>query len=612
MFGIVSKKGIKKEFAECTRSAQRVKNGRHSCFFNNGWVFACGASEYEDSNISVIADADIYNRKDLLGLADIDTENDAHLLGALYLGHGYNFLEKLQGPFSLCIADKKVQKVIIATDHFGIRPLVYSAAGDDFIFGESLRSVLSAMSPEARDIDYEAILDYINLSAIPTPKTIFKKIKKLHPGHFISIEKEFMMHQSKKYYDIRYSEKAGNEDYFCERIPIYIEDSVKLILDYEASRRSEVGAFLSGGTDSSTLAGMIRKLSGRVETFSIGFDEPGYNELDYSRIAARHFETGHHEYIVTPEDVLKVLGFVAASYDEPFGNASVVPTYFCARIAKENGVDVLVAGDGGDEIFGGNERYAADRIFSAYHRIPSGIRKALIEPVVSITPPFIPLIAKGRKYIRRANIPQPDRFFSYNPVMAIGKEAIFSPDFLRLVEGYDPVSWARELYNGLNGASELNRQLYIDMKFTITDNDLRKVTTMSEKAGVRVSYPFLDRRLVDFAATIPYALKVKGKRLRYIFKKALANFLPPEIIQKKKHGFGLPIGIWLRTNDDLRELARENLLDSGCSIRPLLRENFMEELFSLHRITGAPFYGDIIWLLLVLELWCKSNKVHLS
>jgi asparagine synthase (glutamine-hydrolysing) len=598
MHGIVSKQQLD----------QGSLNGLFPLLFPLPWVALGGGELYDDEALSVVADAVLYNFRELCRGEGYEAESCARLIAALYARHGLGALEKLDGVFCLCIVDKKSRKVIVATDRFGIKPVVYSADGQTLIFGSRIKTVLSIHQAPPPELDYEAVVDYLNLSAIPTPKTIYKKVKKLPPGHFLVLEKGSVLPEMRRYYDIDYRSGASREDYYVNKLPGSIGESVKGMVDHELASGNKVGAFLSGGTDSSTITGMIGKLTGSVKAFSIGFDEPGYNELDYARIAARHFGAEHHEYMVTPDDVLKALDVIVDGYDEPFGNASAVPTYFCARLAREHGVDTLFAGDGGDEIFGGNERYAADKVFSAYHKIPALLRRGLVEPLVRIAPSAFPVVEKGKKYIRRANIPHPDRFFSYNPVIALGKEAIFSPDFLGHVNGYDPVAWARELYDRANGTDELNRLLYIDMKFTITDNDLRKVTTMSEMAGIRVAYPFLDHHVVDFAAGIPADLKVKGRYLRYIFKKALNDFLPREIIDKRKHGFGLPIGVWIRSNKRIASLAKDTLLSANPAIKPFFRNRFIEELFTMHQNTSSAFYGDIIWLLLVLELWAKKRS----
>ena len=616
MFGILSKDDIDRQAVtqRLNVSVLGENMGNNSSHGFRAHIF--GRKVYKHNNVIVASDSQIYNSPQLKKLIDDEPRDEAHLICMLYFKYGEECFEKLRGPFSICIVDNRDKKLYVATDRFGIKPLVYYAGNNNFIFGSRIADIISIESVNVPAIDYEALMDYINLSAIPTPKTIFRSIRKLAPGHFLSISGIAMQPRITKYYDIEYTVKRKSENYFIERIPLHIEETVKTMLDYELTKGNSVGAFLSGGTDSSTITGMIKKIRGDVKTFSIGFDEPGYNELGYAQIAAHHFGAKHHEYIVKAEDVMRAIDVILDVYDEPFGNASAVPVYFCALLAKDNGVDTLFAGDGGDEIFGGNERYSADRIFSIYPRIPSLLRKGVIEPLITAAPSSISFINRGKKYVRRANIPHPDRFFSYNPVNEFGKEAIFSPDLLRHLNGYDQNQWARELYKDSGSSDELNKLLYIDMKFTITDNDLRKVIGVSEYAGEGVVFPFLDHGLVDFAASIPAKFKVKGKRLRYIFKKAMEDFLPYEIIRKKKHGFGLPIGLWIRTKPEISSFAKENLLSSTCSIKPIFRKGFIEKLFKMHDETGMTFYGDTIWVLLMLELWKKKysamtlNKVN--
>jgi asparagine synthase (glutamine-hydrolysing) len=609
MLGAASSEMLDMDYVKGIISSESTGRDPDAFVSCNGWAVMLGSNIFEDEHVCVFSDAEIYNSQDLSRLLGTEPKNDSHLMCLLYRRYDLQMFQKLRGQFSLSILDKKQQKLIIATDRFGIKPVVYYSCHDTFIFGTRIKMIHSLSQSAISEIDYEAIVDYINFSAVPTPKTIFKGIRKLPPGHFLTLERMDMRPGITQYYDIEYLKEINDQKYIIKNIPNLVEDSTRDILEHEFSMGRKLGAFLSGGTDSSTLAGMISKIAGSVRTFSIGFDEHGYNELHYAGIAAEHFNSEHCEYMVTPDDVLKTTDVLLDTYDEPFGNSSVVPTYFCARMAKENGVDTLLAGDGGDEVFGGNERYASDRIFSRYHAIPAVIRKKVIEPVMSAGPAAIGIIGKGKKYIHRANIPHPDRFYSYNPVAAFGKENMFTPDLLKSINGYDTVAWARELYGAARAENELNRLLYLDMKFTITDNDLRKVTAISEKAGIRVAYPFLDHHLVDFAATIPGSLKVKGVYLRYIFKKAMMHFLPSEVIKKKKHGFGLPIGIWLKTKNNLSSFARETLLTPHCTIGQFIRKGFIEELFALHRATTAAFYGDIIWLLLMLELWSKRNKV---
>ena len=249
---------------------------------------------------------------------------------------------------------------------------------------------------------------------------------------------------------------------------------------------------------------------------------------------------------------------MAEAYEEPFGNASAIPTYHCAVLARAHGVGLLLAGDGGDELFGGNERYAADHIFRRYHKIPAWLRRGVIEPALNAAP-LAGVVDKGRRYVRRANIPHPDRFFSYNFVSALGARKIFDEPFLARVEPDRLLDEARAHYARPEAESEINRLLYLDVKMALTDNDLRKVAGMCESARVGVRFPYLDPGLMAFSGTIPAELKVRGKEKRILFKRAFRDLLPEEIIRKTKHGFGLPVGRWLKTKAVLRDLLHDTL-----------------------------------------------------
>ena len=331
----------------------------------------------------------------------------------------------------------------------------------------------------------------------------------------------------------------------------------------------------------------------------------------YADIAASAFGTNQHEYIVTPEDTLKLIHQIPHIYDEPFGNASVIAAYYCAMSAKEKGIDIMLGGDGGDEIFGGNERYVTNLVFSRYHQIPKPVRKGILEPVLKVFPD-IGVLHKASRYIRRANFPNPYRFYSYNLLAETPEKEVFTPDFLEQMNPDCFMEIARAHYEQAAPAHETDRLLYLDMKFTITDNDLRKVTQMAEFAGVRVRYPYLDRDLVDFTTTIPPELKVKYGKNRYIFKRAMENFLPKEIIHKSKHGMGLPISNWFRTEKILSELLCDHLFTGTPKVLNFVRPEFMNKLYqSFKNDEQTSYYGDMLWVYLILELWLKKEKADL-
>src|SRR5208282_128549 len=256
---------------------------------------------------------------------------------------------------------------------------------------------------------------------------------------------------------------------------------------------------------------------------------------------------------LTPDDVVDAIPIIARAYDEPFGNDSAAPTYFCAKMAREDGVQVLLAGDGGDEIFGGNTRYAKQKLFEAYARIPKTLRRALIEPL-AFSLPGSDRIAPLRKlgsYIRQASVPLPDRLETYNFLYRSPFSDVFEADFLESVDVDEPLCMLREVYQRAHASSPINRMMHLDLKLTLADNDLRKVSRMCDVAGIEVRYPLLDDELVEFSGQIPAALKVKGLQLRYFFKQALKDVLAPETIAKPKHGFAMPFGVWLRSHAHL-------------------------------------------------------------
>jgi asparagine synthase (glutamine-hydrolysing) len=369
-----------------------------------------------------------------------------------------------------------------------------------------------------------------------------------------------------------------------------------------------MGAFLSGGTDSSTVAGLLSELGGRpASTYSIGFAAEGFDEMQYARITSRHFRTSAHEYYVTPQDVVDAIPIIASSYDEPFGNESAVPTYYCAKMARADGIQVMLAGDGGDEIFGGNARYARQKLFEAYGALPLALRRRLIEPLAEAGADRIAPLRKLRSYIQQASIPLPDRLESYNFLHRSPLSAIFEPGFLADVDVDEPLALNREVYERTSSTSPVNRMMHLDLKITLADNDLRKVSRMCEVAGVEARYLLIDEALVEFAGALPASLKVRRLTLRYFFKQALKDFLAPQTIAKTKHGFGMPFGLWLRVHAPLGEVVRDSL--ERFRRRRIVRPDYVAELLRQHETSHATYYGVMIWVVMMLERWLAARKL---
>jgi len=444
----------------------------------------------------------------------------------------------------------------------------------------------------------------LNFSANLGPETVFAGISRIQPGHLLIATQG--QTRLRKYWDMRYGAVTDtNEDRLSRKLESVVEQSVAL--HCKDDEFASMGAFLSGGTDSSTVVGMMNRLGkGKVKAFSIGFQEQSFNELEYANIAARKFQAEHHTYLVSPDDCFEALPLMVRSFDEPFGNSSAIPTYFCAKVAAETGVKALLAGDGGDELFGGNERYRDDQIFQMYHSVPRIFRKGLIEPLLAVVPIKGGVFRRGRGYVRRANMPGIERMMSFQFMVTHRAHEIFEDQFVEALGGYSVMEVPSRYYAEAPARDHLDRILYADVKITLGDSDLPKVTCMAELAGVQTRYPFLDRTVAEFSGCIPANLKVKRLQKRYLFKKAFQKLLPPEIIAKKKHGFGIPVAPWLKSDRRLREWSRDVLLSRRFFERGYFRQSFIEDLLRKHETDDSTYYGDALWCFFVLELWHRQ------
>ena len=520
-----------------------------------------------------------------------------------YRRYGKDCLKHLHGTFSLALMEPATGTALIAIDRMGIHRLCFAAQCEGIVFGSTTDSV-TAHPAIGRSISQQGIFNYLFYHMIPAPGTIYNGIEKLLPAQYAVLQNG----QISRGFYWEASWETNEPADFIQRASEFkqlLRDAVGTI----SADQTRLGTFLSGGTDSSTVTGVLAEVGGKsVETFSIGFQADGFDEIAYARLASRRFGTHAHEYYLTPDDVVRAVPLIAAAYDEPFGNASAVPTYFCALKAKEAGIDMLLAGDGGDEIFGGNVRYAKQRVFEAYGHLPKILRSALIEPILLNLPGAgkIPLLGKAQSYLRQARTPLPDRLESYNFLHTTQLEDIFTPTFLASIDRNQPTTLLREPFFRTRSDSVINRMLHLDWKQTLADNDLRKVCRMCEVAGVEARYPLLDQRIVDFAARLPPDYKVRGSYLRWFFKEALKDFLPPEIINKSKHGFGLPFGLWMETHQPLRDLAYDSL--AAFRKRGFIEPAYLDRLITLHRTEHANYYGVLIWVIMMLEQWLHQHE----
>lgn len=525
---------------------------------------------------------------------------DARQLIDLWHRHGGNLPRELWGPFALAIIDRRNDSVYLAIDRIGIHTLAYALRGEEIVFADRADAV--AGHPHVgRDLDPQGLFDYFYFYDLPAPGTIYRGVQKLLPGEYAwfrrgRLERGF-------YWHLAYRDAPRHDfEAMSSRFHALLRECVD-----RAAEPGQTAAFLSGGTDSSTVAGVYRERAGEaVRTYSIGFAAEGFDEMEYARLAARHFGLDAREYYLQPEDILTAIPVIATQYDEPFANESAVPAYFCAKMAAADGYRVMLAGDGGDEIFGGNARYAKQKVFEAWRRIPRGLRSGVIEPLARLPGiDRLPPVRKLQSYIRQANIPLPERMESYNYLYRQPLAEMFTADFLDRIDPHRPSQLLEDAYHRAATASYINRMLHLDLKFTLADNDLRKVNGMTQAAGIEVRYPLLDDAMVEFSGEVPPDWKVKGQSLRWFFKQALKGWLPDEIINKSKHGFGLPFGVWAREHARLRERVEDRLDDFRR--RGLLAPAYLDRLRRDHAEGHATYFGKMLWVIVILEEWLQAR-----
>lgn len=564
----------------------------------------CGAIP----GIQICVDADLLNVGELARAVEAGGVDPAPLslaqtLAWLYRLQGVAFLEKLNGAFSLALWDERERRLVLAIDRLGIKTMFWRREGGRVLFASRSGSIRAAQDRPA-EINSGALYQYLLLSVVPAPLSIYRGIERLEPGELLLFDGANV--QTKRYWDVAYDESDdGDVRAWADRVREALRSAVHAHLDGCSPQKT--GAYLSGGTDSSSVLAFAAERMSPVHTFSISFAESPYNEISFARTSAEHFRADHHERCVLPADAASAIPKIIDYFDEPFANSSAIGGYFCALLAREKGIETLLAGDGGDELFAGNARYASDKYFQLYHRIPAAIRHTLVEPLASLLPQNDGKFSLPRKYVNRANIPNPRRILSYNLFLSWPPKEIFSDAFLSEAP---PESWMQILeghFRTARAGSELNRLLYMDVKVILADNDLRKVNGTAELAGIRVRYPLLDYRLVEFSGSIPTRLKLKGFEKRYIFKKAMEGILPRRILDKKKHGFGVPLGQWFLADPRLRTFMHDVLNDARTRQRGYFQRGFIEKLLQLHQSGYAAFYGEVVWYLVALELWHRRH-----
>lgn len=568
----------------------------------NSWCGCWGPSVACEDDITTV----VAGRPLVLPRPDGDTgpRSAAALVLATYKASGLDLVECLHGQFSFAIIDRAARRVALAIDRMGIERLAYATIDSGIVFSSSALAV--AKCPPFRPrLRRQAVYDYLVHHMVPGPGTIFTGVFKLPPASLAVFE------------DARIDVRRYWKPVFASATNTSFRDLKEQLVDslkeavIDQAPDSTTGAFLSGGLDSSTVSGVLSRVhADPTRTFSIGFGYADYDELDYARIANRHFGCLGHEYVVNGADIADALPLIARVYDEPFGNSSALPTYYCARLARQHGINHLLAGDGGDELFAGNSRYAEQRTFELYGLVPGALRQLVLEPALRRCPDWLApwFVRKARGYVEKADIQLPGRLEAWNVVLGSGVSEVLHQDLLASVDPCGPLRRMEEVWKSTPSTEYLHRMLYYDWHYTLADNDLRKVQTMAAAAGVRVSYPMLHRKVVDLSTRIPPSIMMPDGRLRRFYKEAMKDFLPREIVRKKKHGFGLPFGLWLKESPDLQRLVFENL--HALRSRNVVNPGFIDRLIHHHENVHAGYFGVFVWVLAMLELWLQAHDLQ--
>lgn len=530
--------------------------------------------------------------------ADYAVQSQADWLLALLLQNPQQYYPQLAGFFSAVLLDKRDGSIRFINDHVAAVPLYYQLS--DAASGWC-SDYLNHPAARALPLAPQALFNYFFFHCIPSGLTIYQHTYKLPPATELTFSRTGQQ-QQRLLYQPAYAFSQQSAEQLQQSCREVIANAVRL--HATANDNQLCAAFLSGGLDSSTVSGYLCQNQPGARTFSIGFEAKGYDETEYALITAKHFGSNHQVHYLKPAEIVDNFVEVAGYFDEPFGNSSAMAAFICARVAKQQGVTVMLAGDGGDEIFAGNERYAKQKVFEHYQQVPALLRSPL-ELLLHSPLGQLPGFSKARSYVQQAKVPLPDRLDSYNFLNRFALTEMFCPEFLRQVDAEQPAAAKRQRYQECQATDPVERMMYLDWKFTLADNDFVKVSSMCQKAGIDVRFPLFEKEVVDFSCTVPTALKLPGSKLRDFYKNSFRGFLPDATLAKSKHGFGLPFGVWMKEQPALQQLTRDSL--ASLKQRGILRPEFIEQALTTYQSGHAGYYGELIWIMLILELWLQQH-----
>ena len=551
----------------------------------------------ESRDVWVVFNGEIYNYRELRGQLQARghrfyTGSDTETIVHAYEEWGDEAFNHLRGMFGIALWDSRDKSLVLARDRVGIKPLYFAEAGSRLYFASEIKSLLAADDIET-SVDPGALDHYLSFLYTPGHASIFAGIKKLQPGHLLRWRKGVIA--TRKYWELPTAEDTSmSEADAAEQLRGVLQDAVKSHLMSEVP----LGAFLSGGVDSSVVVGLMAQVSSRVQTFSIGFDDPAYDELEHARTVATRFGTDHHEFVVKP-DALAILDDLVSHFDEPFGDSSAIPMWYVSELARRH-VTVVLSGDGGDELFGGYDHYFPHRRVAAFDRwSPPGARA-----IAAAVWPWLPHGVRGKNFLRRVARDEQGRYLDdMGYFQPDEKQSLVTGDLRRRIGNAEATAAARARFERFAHLPWHSQMMHFDFETYLPEDILTKVDRMSMAHSIESRVPLLDNDVVDFAARIPAALKIRDGRRKHILKEAAAGLLPAHILDRRKQGFAVPLGGWFRGG--IRELFSDVLLSARARQRGYFDVPFIERLVDEH-VSGRREHTLRLWALVIFELWHRQ------
>ncbi len=556
-----------------------------------------------DRTKTIVFNGEIYNfqelRRELKEQGhQFYTHSDTEVIIHLYERDGVDCVRHLRGMFAFAIWDETAKTLFIARDRLGKKPLLYSHQNNgDLIFGSEFRALLAHESV-SRAIDLEAIHHYLSFLCVPAPLTAFQQIRKLEPAHWLLWKNGEI--KTERYWLPDFSRKIKISPVEAEEETLRVlGEAVKLRLISEVP----LGAFLSGGVDSSAVVALMAEQSTQpVKTFSIGFEEQDFSELKYARIVANHVGAEHHEFIVRP-DALEVLPLLVEHYGEPYADSSAIPTYYVARETRRH-VTVALNGDGGDESFAGYERYAAMRFAERYRKLPSLLRESVIEKALELIPTSELKRSRARdlkRFVRAASLSPVERYFRWSSAFSTDfKAELYSEEFKRQTAAFETSRILGDWFARGDRLGIVDKTMFTDQQTYLPNDLLTKVDIASMAVSLEARSPFLDHKVIEFAASLPEELKLRSTETKSLLKKAASRLVPRSVLYRRKMGFGVPIGKWMR--GAMRPFVNETLLSAKSLNRGYFNPSTVKKIVGQHT-SGQKDHNQQLWTLLMLELW---------